>query len=302
LFRKILFKAILTFCVLLFITQIIYCAPKKIKVYVEDSHSGHFYYLAEELDFSSFYHLINFDTPPDDNFLKYFSDIRLLLKDTIDNRNVLEHLRSDGAIQCYNWIHGLTPSPINGITWVPRMTFFNELQYDISHFLEATGEWFSNGRTYVVNFDYLDNERYADKKIIVSIDLDFFCQSIEPIQDIKSIFSFIMNLDNLEIITIAISRPYLLNDSFTFKVLYEVLRELLDSSAIEQIRFEPFLKQVNDTSWKASSLKTSGIEVPYFDITKAPRNFKLLLIENKHRIIVRQSTQEWEEFIEVINE
>ena len=299
--KNILIKALLFFCGLLFITQLNNCEPQELKVYIEDSHSGHFYYLAEELDFSLSYHLINFDAHPDNDYLRDYFDIRLLLKDNSDKRKLLERLREDGAVQCYNWIHGLTPNPISSITWVPQMNFFNDLYYEINHFMVVTEEWLSTGNAYVVDFDFLDSKLYADKKIIVSIDLDFFCQSIEPIQDIKSVLEFVLELDNLEIITIAISRPYLPSDSFTFKVLYEVLRELFDSSAIGSIYFEPFLKQVNDTSRKASFFKAYGKEVPYFDIIKAPHNFKILLIENRHRILVKQNTKEWEDFLIFIN-
>ncbi len=102
-----------------------FAAPITLPVYIEDSHAGSFYWLAEHLDLDEEYTLIHFDAHSDASGIFDSDQLRERLRrvgSLEERRNVLDQWRKTGAIQCYNWIEPLMPAPISRMIWVPGPT------------------------------------------------------------------------------------------------------------------------------------------------------------------------------------
>jgi hypothetical protein len=248
------------------------CESRELPVYICDNH-GEFYFHLRDIDPAFAYHLVNIDAHPDSIPLQ------------------------DGIIQCFNWIHGLTPRPISGLTWVPGISDLDRTPYDVRHFLEVTRAWFPDGESGIVPLEKLTADRFREKRVVVSVDLDFFRKPEAYLQDMHAVFSFAFQIENLDRIAIAISRPYLSDDAAAFRLLSLAFAEIFGSPRVGRIRFEPFLTLTPDTSNKARALRAQGLEVPYFDITKAPEDFRNLLREHRQRIVVNENHEKWEEFL-----
>src|SRR4249919_485883 len=98
-------------------------APITVPIYIEDSHAGSFYWLADHLDLDEEYTLIHFDAHSDASAIFDSDKMRERLRrvSSLEERHqILEHWRKAGGIQCYNWIEPLMPAPIARVLWVDR--------------------------------------------------------------------------------------------------------------------------------------------------------------------------------------
>src|SRR4030095_6314175 len=97
-------------------------AGKVLPVYIEDNHAGTFYWLAQNLDLDQPCTLILFDAHSDASGIFDSDKIRDALRNVAspqDRQTLLDHWRSEGAVQCFNWIEPLMPAPIAKVIWVP---------------------------------------------------------------------------------------------------------------------------------------------------------------------------------------
>src|SRR5437868_11630797 len=104
-------------------------APIAVPIYIEDNHAGSFYWLAGQLDLDEEYTLIHFDAHTDASGIYDSDQIRERLRRVSsleERRELLEHWREKGAIQCYNWIEPLMPAPIANVLWVRRRKSVSE--------------------------------------------------------------------------------------------------------------------------------------------------------------------------------
>src|SRR5437660_5036959 len=100
-------------------------AGKVLPIYIEDNHAGTFYWLAQKLDLDQPCTLILFDAHSDASGIFDSDRIRNALRNVTssqDRQALLDHWRSDGTVQCFNWIEPLMPAPIARVIWVPADT------------------------------------------------------------------------------------------------------------------------------------------------------------------------------------
>src|SRR5438067_5736564 len=91
-------------------------------IYIEDNHAGTFYWLAQNIDLDQPCTLILFDAHSDASGIFDSDNIRDALRDVAsakDRQTLLDRWRSEGAVQCFNWIEPLMPAPIAKVIWVP---------------------------------------------------------------------------------------------------------------------------------------------------------------------------------------
>ena len=101
-------------------------AANVLPVYIEDNHAGTFYWLAETVALDQPCTLILFDGHSDASGIFDSDKIRDGLRNVAsreERKKLLDHWRSEGTVQCFNWIEPLMPAPIAKVIWVPAGKF-----------------------------------------------------------------------------------------------------------------------------------------------------------------------------------
>src|SRR5438876_11155484 len=97
-------------------------AGKVLPIYIEDNHAGTFYWLAQHIDLDQPCTLILFDAHSDASGIFDSDKIRGALRNVASGparQVLLDRWRSEGYVQCFNWIEPLMPGPIATVIWVP---------------------------------------------------------------------------------------------------------------------------------------------------------------------------------------
>src|SRR5258708_20642584 len=97
-------------------------AAKRLPIYIEANHAGTFYWLAQNIDLDQSYTLILFDAHSDSSGIFDSDKIRDALRNvasTQDRQTLLDRWRDKGAVQCFNWIEPLMPTPNRKVIWLP---------------------------------------------------------------------------------------------------------------------------------------------------------------------------------------
>jgi hypothetical protein len=299
------------FILLALLTGAAEASPIPLPIYIEDSHAGSFYWLAEQLDLDEECTLIHFDAHSDASALFDSDKLRERLRRVAsleERRQVLERWRQNGLVQCFNWIEPLMPSPISKVLWVggPRLSktragkLHSEAIRQIDGQLEAAPR--ASGsfreRCRVVGFDKLDSEVKEQGPVVVTIDLDYFAgvPSNEQAGEFERVWKFVTECRNLRAVTIAISRPYLADDAEADNLLHLALTASL-SLPTATIHFEPFEKVGNDRSLRARQLRAQKKEVPAFALANASEKVRAILLANRERITVRTDSAAWEKIL-----
>ena len=277
-------------------------APITLPIYIEESHAGSFYWLAERLDLDEEYTLVHFDAHSDASAIFDSDRIRERLRrvSSLEERHqLLERWRETGTIQCYNWIEPLMPAPISRVLWVPRAESRGgepEARDQLDGHLEAaprvSGSFRERYR--VVQFNRLRAQLIEGRPVIVTIDLDYFADvpAGRRAAEFERVWKFVVECRNLRAVTIAISRPYLKDD----EQADDLLRLALASSfslPTATVQFEPFATTGNDRSRRAREFQLRKEEVPAFKLEKTSEACRALLIANRERIAVRTNAEAW---------
>src|SRR5262249_26116345 len=97
-------------------------AANTLPIYIEDNHAGAFYWLAQNIDLDHSYTLIHFDAHSDASDIFDSDKIRYAIRNVAsvqDRQTLLNRWRSNGTVQCFNWIEPLMPAPVEKVIWVP---------------------------------------------------------------------------------------------------------------------------------------------------------------------------------------
>ena len=97
-------------------------AANVLPIYIEDNHAGTFYWLAQNIDLDQPCTLVHFDAHSDASGIFDSDKIRAALRNVSSGQarqTLLDRWRSEGAVQCFNWIEPLMPAPIAKVIWVP---------------------------------------------------------------------------------------------------------------------------------------------------------------------------------------
>jgi hypothetical protein len=286
-------------------------APITVPIYIEESHAGSFYWLAEHLDLDEQCTLIHFDAHSDASAHFDSDKLRERLRRVAsleERRQLLERWRQAGVIQCFDWIEPLMPAPISNIVWVrgrnvtktKARTFQNEAVEFFDGHLEAAPRAAGSfrERCRVVGFETLRAEFKEQGPVVITIDLDYFADVPANAQaaEFERVWKFVSGCRNLRAVTIAISRPYLANDAQADSLLRLALAASL-SLPTATIHFEPFEKVGNDRSLRAQKFLARKQKVPAFAVGNASEKLRALLLANRERIAVRTDAGAWQQLL-----
>jgi hypothetical protein len=276
--------------------------PITLPIYLEDNHAGSFYWLAEHLDLEEQYTLVHFDAHSDASAIFDSDQVRERLRRVVsleERRELLEHWREKGAIQCYNWIEPLMPAPISRVLWVRRnhaseQEALDQLDGHLEAAPRASGSFRDRYRT--TEFDRLGKELKDGRPVIVTIDLDYFADvpANQRATEFERVWKFVVECRNLRAVTIAISRPYLKSAEQADDLLRLALTASL-SLPTAAIQFEAFAITGNDRSLRAREFQKRKEEIPTFQLADASEPLRALLIANRNRIAVLTKGDKWEQ-------
>ena len=282
-------------------------------IYIEDNHAGTFYWLAQNIDLDQPCTLVHFDAHSDASGIFDSDKIRDALRSVSsaqDRQTLLDRWRSEGAVQCFNWIEPLMPAPIAKVIWVPAERLSpaeirgrtQEATAFLDGHLEAAPRKSGSLRgSYVVSdFESLQKHLAPTEPLVVTIDLDYFAglPAAEQGTAFARIWNFVIERPNLRAITFAISRPYLESDDETYRLLKLALTSAL-SLPTAQIEFEPFLTVPNDHSNLAKRLIVKGEKPPAFDVAQAPQELRARILSESKRISMRHDAARWQQLLRV---
>ena len=99
-----------------------FASSSQLPIYIEDSHAGSFYFLAEHLDLDRLHTFLLFDAHSDASAIFNSDAIRAAIRSADGlptKKDLFRSWRESGKIQCYNWIEPLMPCPLAQVIWVP---------------------------------------------------------------------------------------------------------------------------------------------------------------------------------------
>ena len=282
-----------------------------IKVYIEDSHAGSFYFFASELDLDIGYKLLLIDQHSDASMVLCSDRLRDTIRYYRSNNKLVEKFfqwRNSGMIQCFDWIEPLMPRPFSEVIWTSYDTISDkekqnrtsEIKKQINGFNEIrerkTGDLSSIFK--VIDLRKLLPVTDLQTPVVASLDLDFVARYPDSvaIKKLHDAFDYVLSLPTLKALSISISRPYLISDAQASLLLTETFKILFSLEHVE-ILFEPLISPGPDRSLLALSSYKNKKRVSYFDITTISATLKNLLIQNKTILTVNQKKEEWKNLL-----
>jgi hypothetical protein len=280
-------------------------------IYVENSHAGSFYWLAQQLDLDEEITLVHFDAHSDASAVFDSDELRDRLRrvaSSEERRELLDRWRQVGAIQCFNWIEPLMPAPIANLIWVRgeklrkseaaalQKTATGQLDGQLEAAPRSAGSLATRCR--VLGLEDLRANIKDGTPVVITIDLDYFAE-VHPgarAAAFERVWKFVAGCRNLRAVTFAISRPYLASDDQADALVRLALAASL-SLPTARIQFEPFEKVGNDRSLRARELRSQKRDVPGFSLTNASEELRALLLANRERITVHADTAAWEKLL-----
>ena len=306
----------LGFCIAALLIALASAEADVLPIYIEDNHAGTFYWLAQTIDLDQSCTLILFDAHSDATGIFDSDKIRNALRSvasTQDRQILLERWRSEGIVQCFNWIEPLMPAPIEKVIWVPAEKLapakIREHSKEATALLDghleaAPRKSGSLPESYAVT-DFENLARHVDpsRPLIVTIDLDYFAglPAAEQETAFARIWNFMSERPNVRAITFAISRPYLSSADEAYRLLRLALASAL-SLPTARIQFEPFLIVPNDHSNLAKKLLLKGEKPPAFDITQASHELRARILSERQRIAVSHDSARWQQLLRAWND
>ncbi|MFT5467662.1 MAG: hypothetical protein ACI8UO_002768 [Verrucomicrobiales bacterium] len=251
----------------------------ELPIFLEDSHAGSFYWIAESIPLDQPHTLVLFDAHSDSSEVFDSDTVRSALREprNMDElRALTSSWRETGAIQCFNWIEPLMPAPLAEVIWIPpgeisperRQQLLAEIDREINaHEIVAP----RSGEPLTPKFTVASLAELKSKTprhpVIVSLDLDYFAEG--GLDEFDEVWETILNLPDLRAITASISTPYLKSKMQASEL---VTRFLEESNRITNARveFDPDASIGPDRSRRARELLRSGKPIPSFDSALIP--------------------------------
>lgn len=286
--------------------------PAMLSVYIEDTHTGSYYWMIQNLSLQRDYQLVLIDAHSDASAILGSDAIRQRVMDSAGSDQLeplIRQWRSKGTIQCYDWIEPLMPHPITKVWWIPAESLTNaeiarkqqEVRAEIDAHQEAAPR--QDGE-FGDKYEIADLNHFLWSKlegpVVVTVDLDYFADqsSAEEIRrKLSRILNSVLQISDLRAITFSISRPYLASREQADQLLFEALRYTTRVVNAE-IHYEPFEDTGVDRSEKAKELHRQHLELPRYEVEGAPPELRTLLLQNASRIIVNHESQRWEALLE----
>src|SRR5260221_1298131 len=292
-----------------------FASSSQLPIYIEDSHAGSFYFLAEHLDLDRPHTFLLFDAHSDASAIFNSDEIRAAIRSADGSptkKDLFRSWRESGKIQCYNWIEPLMPRPLAQVIWVPPCT----LQPAQIFHLENEGRLFLDGHEEVCprleknlsrSYSVADLTRIKAtlsalvrrrQPIVLWIDLDFFANTqyadLEP--RLKEIFLLVLTIKNLGAVTFSVSTPYL-RDARQADELLALAVEYSCRVANADIEFEPFATTGADTSNRANQLRKPNQAIPRLSLEQLSESTRNCLVCQAERLNVTDQPDRWHQFL-----
>lgn len=291
------------------LTGVLY--TKTLKVYIEDSHQGSFFYLASHLNFHQKYLLLLFDAHSDASDILNSDTLRDGLstyRNPSEENKLLARLRTNGVIQSYNWIEPLMPSPVEKVIWVTgeRLTLpewigksldvKREINTFTGIFSRKTGDL--SGCFEITGYSSVKNRKDYPQPVIASLDLDYFAelQPEEAAASITKVLDTILGIRQIETVTVAISRTFLHSDRQADALLLPVLK-YFSGVVNAEIVFEPFAPVCPDQSERAREFYRNRQVPPVYFIERSGTAMRSFLLQRADRFSVNYHKEKWDRVI-----
>lgn len=280
-------------------------------IYFEDSHTGSFYWIIQNVPLNRDYQLVLIDAHSDASEILDSDSIRYKVREA-SGKNEMDRLvrkwRANGAVQCFNWIEPLIPHPITKVWWVAGDVLTDgqiaekrsEVRKEINaHEMALARREGDFGDKYeVVDLDRFTKIKIEDP-VIVTVDLDYFASETD-FRAIRSklerILGILLGLPHLQAITFSISRPYLASEEQSHIALYEAMNYMTHLVNAD-IHYEPFAVVGDDRSERAKEFYRQRKQVPRYELEQAPTFLQTFFLQNSSRIEVDVERVRWENLL-----
>ena len=262
---------------------------RPLPIYVEDNHASAFEFIATTLDVGEPHVLVLVDAHSDSSAPRNPGALREGLRrvgSAAERERRVRRWRREGAVQSFDWIIPLMPSPVAQVVWVqaaPART----------HEVDELPPMFSRSTP-----EELESRLPATLPVVASIDLDSFAR-LQPTEQgarFADLFSRVVRLPRLAAVSFAISRPWLADDAEASRLLSMALRAAL-SLPHSSIQLEPWGIEGPDRSERAKELYRQGREPPRFDPETISPELRSLLVANAERLRVRLEPPRWRDLL-----
>jgi hypothetical protein len=270
-------------------------AQRPLPVYLEDDHAGTFHFLATTVDLGRPHVLVLVDAHPDSSPPRGLDALREGLRRVISPEEREARVRAwrrEGAVQSFDWILPLMPSPLAQVIWVRPATAGEGTRVE-----PAGGATLPPGFT-VARLEDLEARLPADLPVVVSVDLDAFSGLPEAEQTARfsDVWRHVVRLPRLSAVAFAVSRPWLADDAEASRLVLLALRSSF-SLAHAAIRLEPWGIEGPDRSERAKAFYRERREPPRFDPETASPELRSLLLADAERIDVRLDPSRWRDLL-----
>lgn len=281
-------------------------------VYIEDAHTGSYYWMIQNLSLQRDYQLVLIDAHSDASGILGSDTIRQRVMESAGSdrlKTLVREWRSKGTIQCYDWIEPLLPHPITKVWWIPAESLTateiarrqQEVDAEIDAHQEAAprqdGEF--GNRYEIADLNHFP-WKGLEGPVVVTVDLDYFADQSsaeEILLKLSRVLNSVLQIPDLQAITFSISRPYLASREQADQLLFEALR-YMTLIVNAEIHYEPFEETGVDRSEKAKDLYRQHLQVPRYRVEDAPSALRTLLLQNASRILVSHERTRWDALLE----
>lgn len=264
-------------------------------VYFEENHAGSFYHLAATLPLDEPHTLVLIDAHSDSNGIPDSDRMRAAIRkvpDVAARGEILARWRSEGAVQCYDWIEPLMPAPFSEVVWVAapklnrleigrRQTLARELlDGHTEAFPRESGALAERFRaTDWAGFEREITRWPKDRRVVVSLDLDYFAATPDErlAAEFGRVFAGILRVPGLCALTLSRSTPFL-RDAAQAERLTVLALDAATGIANARVTIAPFAGTGPDRSLRARELAAKGIPSPQFDLRLAGPELRTLLL------------------------
>lgn len=278
----------------------IHAAP--LVVHFEERHSGSFFHFAETLDLEASATLLLIDAHSDASCVADSDKIRAALrqvKSSGHRRELLQNWRRSGRVQVFDWIEPLMPHPVKNVVWIANEEELAAARQQVDRLAPARScgplgaSWTSS------LFSGIETQLAEEEAVIVSLDLDYFAgwPRAEAREGLQDLWARLLRMQNLQSISVALSRPWL-EDEEEARFLAEEVLALILSSRNTRLHFEPFAPLGPDRSEEARRRLALGEQQPTFDFTTVSDHTKDLVLQERSRITVRSQPERWANLLE----
>ena len=214
-------------------------------------------------------------------FLRFAADSSagmLVLDAHADTAAFIERCHDIGN---HNWIHALAPR-LATLAWISTIQGLPRSD-KLEGFLKSIAAWNLPIRTEYLSVEELRFLEITEKKLFISVDLDFFYSEDYGPDDVpavlQALFAFTAHWPGPAVWAICLSRLWLPSDNYAWTVLEKTLQWLCSRSEFHAPELTLFNSRRVDTSLAAQACRAEGREPPALREADTPAHIRALIQE-----------------------